>query len=522
MSCYARRVLVSVEDCMLRHFLDRQMEKVKNHPKLRHLLPLFSAIDTFLYEAPMRTRTGPHIRDSVDLKRWMSLVVFAMTPAILMAIWNSGLQSLVYGSSSSALMNQYLAASGSISTYIDFALQDNRWIEILKLGLMSFIPVVLVSYTVGGLVEVFFACIRRHEVAEGFLVTGMLFPLVLPPTIPLWMVAVGVAAGVTLSKELFGGTGMNIFNPALICRALLFFGYPSRMSGDIWVGSNTQDINASLKQINLQAGLNEFDGFSQTSPLSIMNISSDIARVHVDAIASNTIGQNVETYGLIASQFEKWKVMAGESLEWTHLSINQLKAFVTGPFEQGGLGLGAEHFKAAYDFAGLKYGLSHFTDGTLFFGNHVGCFGETSTLACLIGALILVITRIGSWRTMLGVLLGAVVTAQLFNTGAHLFGIDSGAWNPAKYTLPAYKHLIMGGLAFGLVFMATDPVSSPSLSWSRWIYGFLIGFLTVVIRVINPAYPEGVMLAILFGNVFAPLIDHYTLKLYRRPYRVNA
>ncbi len=507
---------------MLRHFLDRQMEKVKNHPKLQHLLPLFSALDTFLYEAPMKTQAGPHIRDSVDLKRWMMMVVLAMTPAILMAIWNSGLQAFVYGSGSAALMGQYLEASHSFKGYVDFALQNNHWMEILKLGLAAFIPVVLVSYTVGGLVEVFFACIRRHEVAEGFLVTGMLFPLVLPPSIPLWMVAVGVAAGVILSKELFGGTGMNLFNPALTCRVLLFFGYPSRMSGDIWIGSNPQEINTSLKQINLQAGLSELDGITQTSPLSLMNISPSIARVHVDAIASNTIGPQVETYGIISSQFEKWKMMAGSSLEWTDLNASQLKAFLTTPFEQGGLGLSSEHFKAAYDFAALKFGLSHFCDSNLFFGNHMGCFGETSTLACLIGAFILIVTRIASWKTMLGVIFGALFTAELFDMGAHFIGPDQGAWNPAKFTLPAYKHLIMGGLAFGLVFMATDPVSAPSLSWSRWIYGFLIGFLTVIIRIINPAYPEGVMLAILFANVFAPLIDHYMLKLYRRPFRVKA
>lgn len=507
---------------MLRHFLDRQLERVKNHPKLQHLMPLFSALDTFLYEAPLRTHSGPHIRDSVDLKRWMMMVVLAMTPAILMAIWNSGLQTFVYGSGSATIMNQYLLASSSFKSYTDFALQDNRWMEILKLGLMAFIPVMMVSYTVGGLVEVFFACIRRHEVAEGFLVTGMLFPLILPPTIPLWMVAVGVAFGVILSKELFGGTGMNIFNPALICRALLFFGYPSRMSGDIWIGSNSQEINTSLKTINAQVGLTELDGLTQTSPLSIMNISDHIARVHVDAIASNTLGDRVETYELIMSQFEKWKAVAGQSLEWTHLNATQLKAFLTAPLEQGGLGLSSEHFKAAYDFASLKFGLSHFTDSTLFFGNHMGCFGETSTLACLIGAIILIATRIGSWRTMLGVVLGALITAQMFDSGAHWIGQDYGAWNPAKFTLPAYKHLLMGGLAFGLVFMATDPVSSPSLSWARWVYGFLIGFLTVIIRIINPAYPEGVMLAILFANVFAPMIDHYTLKLYRRPFRVNA
>lgn len=505
---------------MLRQFLDRQLDYIHRHPRLQKFAPVLNALDTFLFEAKTATKTGPHIRDSVDLKRWMFIVVLALIPTILMAIWNSGLQEFVYGSGNYELMNEYLSASTSGQNYWGFIQKDNRYLSILYMGLAAFLPVVFVSYAVGGAVEAIFACIRGHDIAEGFLVTGILFPLVLPSTIPLWMVALGVAFGIILSKELFGGTGMNIFNPALICRCLLFFAFPSRMSGDIWVGSNPTLIAESLKQMNDRSHISELDGYSQASPLSFVNISGDIARVHVDAIASNMMGASVETYSVILQQFSKWKFALHESVEWAQLSANQLKAFVTMPFSQGGLGLAPENFKAAYDFATLKYEHGLFTDSNLFFGNHVGCFGETSTLACLLGAFILIITRVGSWRTMLGVALGAWITAYSFEVGAHVFGVDGGAWNPAKFTLPAYKHLLMGGMAFGLVFMATDPVSSCTLRASRWIYGAMIGALTVFIRIINPAYPEGMMLAILCANTFAPLIDHYSLIHYRRRKRV--
>lgn len=507
---------------MLRAFLDRMQEKIQKHPFLKNLSPFFGAADTFLYETPQKTVHAPHIRDSVDLKRWMMLVVIALTPCIIMAIWNSGLQEFVYTSKDFSLLNEYLLASSSLGSYFDFIAKDNRYLQILQLGLASFLPVVFVSYAVGGAIEAIFACLRRHEIAEGFLVTGILFPLVLPPSIPLWMVAFGVAAGIILSKELFGGTGMNIFNPALVCRCLLFFAFPSRMSGDIWIGTNLAKVTESLKIMNDRAALGDLDGYSQTSPLSIMNISPEISRIHVDAIGSHTLGKSVENYDLIQMQFAKWKMANQEVAEWMHLSAAQLKSFLTSSLSSGGLGLASENFKAAYDFASLKFGLSHFTDGTLFFGNHMGSFGETSTLACLLGAFLLITFGIGSWRTMLGVALGAFVTAQAFNIGAHIIGPDHGAWNPAKFTLPAYKHLIMGGLAFGLVFMATDPVTAPGMRMARWLYGAFIGMLTVVIRIINPAYPEGVMLAILCANAFAPMIDRFAVQKYRRKKRVRS
>lgn len=499
----------------LRRLLDRQKEFVKKHKLLAPAYPLVSAIDTFLFEPAINTVKRPHIRDAVDLKRWMILVVIAMIPAIFMAIWNTGVQEFVYASGSWPLMEEYLSSSSTFEAYINFVLKDSRYLSILQLGLIAFLPVVITSYTVGGMVEGFFAYIRKHEIAEGFLVTGMLFPLVLPPSIPLWMVALGVAVGIIVGKELFGGTGMNILNPALTCRAFLFFGFPNRMSGDVWVGTHITKVAESLKKINNDAQLSDLDGLSQSTPLSFLNITESIKTVQVDAIASNTIGSKVATFDVIMQQFSRWQSALGQSLEWTHLSASQLKAFVTSPIMQGGLGLAPENYKAAYDFASLKYGLGHFNDATLFFGNHMGSMGETSTLACLLGAVFLILTRIASWRSMAGVLIGIFATASLFNLFAQ-FNPDQGAWASAKFTLPAYKHLLMGGVAFGLVFMATDPVSSPGHRWGRWIYGFLIGFLTVVIRLINPAYPEGIMLSILFANVFAPLIDHYVLTFYRR------
>src|SRR3984885_14220875 len=214
---------------MIRQFLDAQLTKLndKNH-RWHRLRPMLTAVDSFLYEAPLVTKTGPHIRDAVDLKRWMIIVVVALLPCIFMAIWNTGLQKMVYASGDYHLMDEYLNASTSFRGYFQFALQQQRWLTILEYGAMAFFPVMLISYLVGGFWEALFACVRRHEIAEGFLVTGMLYPLILPPTIPYWMVAVGVSAGVVIGKELFGGTGMNIMNPALCCRAFLFFTFPGR------------------------------------------------------------------------------------------------------------------------------------------------------------------------------------------------------------------------------------------------------------------------------------------------------
>ncbi len=450
---------------------------------MERLKPLFSAIDTFLRKVSTPTRRAPHIRDALDIKRVMILVVSALIPCILVAIWNTGMQSFVYSEGHQELMNAYFQASASWSGYWHFA--TLHWRPILTQGLTIFLPIVFISYAVGGFWEAVFAVVRKTEIAEGFLVTGILYALILPPTIPYWMVALGVSFGVIISKELFGGTGMNILNPALTCRCFLYFAFPAYMTGSIWSGQM-------------------IDAYSQPSALAVFNVSNDIKRVHVDAIASNQLHEQVATSTFLQDAVQKW---GGVSLET--LNPEKLEQFVTA---SNGLGLSQEGFVSAQKFVELKYGLGLFSDANLFFGNKVGSLGEVSILACLLGAAFLLIVRIASWRTMLAVIIGATITALLFEYGAR-----SDPWNPANFDFPAYKHFLLGGLAFGLVFMATDPVSSPTMKGAQWAYGILIGMLTIIIRTINPAYPEGIMLAILFGNVFAPLFDQAALRLYRRP-----
>lgn len=507
---------------MLRKLLEYKLSFFEKGKPLHPLRPFVSAADAFFYEAAENTRKGPHIRDAIDLKRWMIMVVLALLPCVFMAIWNTGLQKFVYASGDYKLMSEYLDASVSFGSYVDFALKENRFLTIFQLGAMAFFPVMIISYAVGGIWEGIFACARRHEIAEGFLVTGLLYPLVLPPTIPYWMVAVGVSAGVILSKELFGGTGMNIINPALACRAFLFFTFPNKMSGDVWVGTNPTVVAKSLFKMNQDTAGSGLDGFTQATPLGIYNITEEVKRIHVDAIASNTVGSNVGTFEVLKQKFAKWSTMGGHDGVLGFLTPEQTKSFVTSSVTSGGLGLAPENYQAAYEFSSLQYGVGHLSDAHFFFGDLLGSMGETSVLACLLGALFLIYVGVGSWRTMVAVVVGAFATALLFQLGAENLGLDSGAWNPAKFAFPAYKHLLLGGLAFGLVFMATDPVSSPGMNRAKWIYGLTIGALVIVIRAINPAYPEGTMLAILLGNVFAPLIDHYAVRNYRRVRRVRA
>lgn len=502
---------------MLRRFLDYQLSLAEPGKPLHKLRPLIQAADTFLYEPLANTHSAPFIRDSVDIKRWMILVVIALLPAIFMAIWNTGLQSLVYSSGQASLMHEFLEASTSFSGYFHFV--QGRVGAILYEGLKIFLPIVAISYIVGGLCEALFACIRRHEINEGFLVTGILYPLVLPPTIPYWMVAVGVAAGVTLGKEIFGGTGMNIMNPALMCRAFLFFAYPGRMSGNVWVGGDAGTVKQSLMQMNseMKEGMAPF---TQATPLARFNISHDIKRAHVDAIATNNLGDQVGTYDVIAKQFHTWSQLPGhEGAELGKLSAEQLQQFVTSAPSAGGLGLSLGAYEDAVRFSSLRYGMGADNDASFFFGNKIGSMGETSAFACLLGAAFLIYTGIGSWKTMLGMVIGAFITACSLEYGSHFFGAAGGAWNAAQFDIPAYKHLLLGGFAFGAVFMATDPVSSPTMDLGKWIYGLLVGMIAIIIRVVNPAYPEGVMLAILFGNVCAPLIDHYAVRFYRRKTR---
>ncbi len=487
----------------------------------KKLTPLIKALDTFILEPKINTKCAPHIRDAIDLKRWMVIVVFALVPCILMAIWNNGVQSLVFGSFSEDLMLEYIKSSQSFSGYFKFCFTDYREFEILKLGSQAFLPVMFLCYLVGGFWEVLFACIRGHEVSEGFLVTGMLIALILPPTIPYWMVIVGVSAGVILGKELFGGTGMNILNPALTARCFLFFTFPTKMTGDIWIGTNPTTIQKSLNLANSHSTLPSVDGFSGASALNLLNITSDIKRVHVDAIGM-FFGKKVSTLQLIAAQFNKWKTSFSESLHLDKLSLDQLQEFITTPLESGGLGLSPENFSSAFQFAKLKFSQGILSDGNFFFGNMIGSMGETCKFGILLGLILLLVTKLASWRTVLAMLVGGLGCAFLFQYGSEIIGTNHGAWNPAKFALPAYKHLLLGSFAFGLVYMATEPVTSPNMSSGKWVYGILVGAVVIVIRLINPAFPEGVMLAILFGNVFSPLIDHYALKQYRKVRRVRA
>lgn len=487
---------------------------------LKKLSPLFNALDSFLKEPTIRTVKGPHIRDAVDLKRWMILVVLALLPCTIMAVWNSGITGYVYGSYDASLMQQYIKASQSLHGYFDFASSKQHFFPILKEGLLTFIPILIISYAVGGFWEVLFACIRGHEVSEGFLVSGILFALILPPTIPYWMAAVGISVGIVLGKELFGGTGMNILNPALTCRCFLYFTFPNKMTGDIWVGANPVQIRESLAIMNTQLQQVGLDGFTQATILNKISANEAVRRIHVDAIGL-FMNKTTALKGVIETYFAKFSALSHSTESLQQLSIEKLQSFITAPLSQGGLGLSPEYFYDAYQLANVKFQAGLFTDGNLFFGNKLGSFGETSTLACLIGAFILIITKVGSWRTMAACTLGAIITAFSFQFFASHLGIDQGAWNVARFDLPAYKHLIIGGLAFGFVFMATDPVSSPTLKSSKWVYGLMIGFITIIIRLINPAFPEGVMLAILLANVFAPLIDHHAATFYRRYRRVK-
>lgn len=501
---------------MLRQFLDFQLSLVEKGKPLHWLKPLVKAGDTFLYEAPVNTSRGPHIRDAIDVKRWMIIVVFALMPCILWAIWNTGLQSYVYSSGDYRLMNEYLTSSTTLQGYLDFAAKDNRYLTFIKEGLIAILPLIFISYAVGGLWEAVFACVRGHEISEGFLVTGILYVLILPATIPYWMAAVGVSVGVILAKEVFGGSGMNIVNPALACRAFLFFTFPGKMSGDVWVGTNPTTVRQNLVHMNQDAQATALDGYSQATKLARFNVTADIKRIHVDAIATNDLGRDVSSYNAIETHFDKWNTLGDHKATLGQLSQDQMRSFVTSPVSDGGLGLSSGYYEDAYHFSALDHAIGHNSDAGFFFGDKLGSMGETSVLACLIGAFILIYTGVGSWRTMVSMGIGAYLTALLFQFVSKHVGADGGAWNPAVFGFPAYKHLLLGSLAFGLVFMATDPVSSPSMPLAKWIYGIFCGIITIVIRCINPAYPEGVMLAILMGNVFAPLFDYYAARNFRK------
>ncbi len=373
---------------MLRKILD-SLEPTFKDGKLKMLYPFYEAADTFLYTPGERTESGPHVRDGIDLKRAMMAVVIALTPCLLFGLWNTGYQSM-------------------LATNPELTPGSTNFIEAMKIGLMAFLPIYIVTLAVGGTLEAIFAVVRKHEINEGFLVTSMLFPLILPPTIPLWQVGLGIAFGVVVGKEIFGGTGMNVLNPALVGRVFLYIAYPAAISGDVvWV-----DTAAGAWA----------DGFSGATPLADFYVSGKTA-------------------------------------------VSQMDAFL---------------------------------------GFIPGSIGETSALACLLGAAYLIFSKVASWRVMVSCWLGLLVTTLLCNA----MSPDASDY----LSVGPWWHMIAGGFAFGSIFMATDPVSAAQTNTGRWIYGFLIGALTVVVRVLNPAYPEGIMLAIIFMNVFAPTIDHFVTK----------
>jgi len=408
----------------LRQFLDNLHPLFTKGGKLEPFYPLYEAGDTFLY-TPGEVTTGPsHVRDSLDLKRMMITVVAALGPCILMAMWNTGYQAnLVLNAGGLEFAEGW---RGSVMSTLGLAANPENHISNFVLGALYFIPLFLVANIAGGLCEVIFSCIRGHEINEGFLVTGMLYPLTLPPTLPWWQAAIGIMFAVVLAKEVFGGTGKNFVNIALTARAFLYFAYPSQISGDrVWVAAD---------------GYKLVDGYTGATALGQLG-SLDPANIPMGMTA------------------------------------------VTNTVTNGGLNI--SWFDA-------------------FLGVIPGSMGETSALACVIGAAILIASGIGSWRIMAAVVLGAVTTS------AALWAIGSDS--NAVFAMPPWWHLVVGGFAFGTVFMATDPVSAAFSEGGKWVYGFLIGFMTILIRVINPAFPEGIMLAILFGNVFAPLIDYFFIQ----------
>lgn len=366
------------------NFIRKNLDKIKKPfekgGKLEKFYPAFYAFETFLFVPNHTTKSGSHIRDAVDLKRTMVTVIIALIPALLYGIYNTGYQ--------------YFIQTGLEFTFLDAFLH----------GLYKILPMIIVSYVVGLSIEFGFAVYRGHPVNEGYLVTGLLIPMIMPVDMPLWMLAISVIFAVLIGKEAFGGTGMNILNPALTARAFAFFAYPTYMSGDkVWV--------------------------SEAS--------------NIDAISGETI------LGALAG---------GQNIDYSSMQM--------------------------------------------FWGSIPGSVAETSVLFVLIGAALLLYTGVGSWRIMLSSIIGASLVGFLFNLwGAN--DLMSFEW---------YNHLIVGGFAFGIVFMATDPVSAAQTQRGKWIYGFLIGALCILIRVFNPAYPEGVMLAILLMNVFAPTIDHYVIQ----------
>ncbi len=388
----------------LRNFLDHIEPLFTRGGRFEKFEAIFEMVDTLFYTPPDVTRGSPHVRDALDLKRVMIIVVFAATPCALIGMWNTGFQA---NAAMATLGIEWIPGwRGSVMALLGAGYDPASMYDNFLHGFLYFLPIYVVTMAAGGFWEVLFASVRNHEINEGFFVTSFLFALILPASTPLWQVALGISFGVVIGKEVFGGTGKNFLNPALVGRAFLYFAYPVQLSGDsVWT---------------------PVDGFSGATALGISAIEG----------------------------------------------------------MSGLLGTGLTYMQA-------------------FVGQMQGSLGETSLAACLIGAIVLIYTGIASWRIMVAVFAGLIVPALIFG------GVDGG--NP-MLEMPWHWHIALGGFAFGAIFMATDPVSAPDTMLGHWVYGLLVGALTWVIRVINPAFPEGIMLAILFGNIFAPLIDHFVIR----------
>ncbi len=389
----------------LRSFFDRIEPNFTKGGKYEKYFPIYEMVESFIYTPKTVTTVAPHARSYVDMKRIMTYVVIATIPAILWGMYNTGYQA----NSAIATLGPDSATGWRIAILQMFGISlnpDSIFANVVH-GLMYFLPIYITTLVAGGIFEVIFATVRGHEVNEGFLVTSMLYTLIMPATAPLWQVALGIIFGVVIGKEVFGGTGKNFLNPALVGRAFLYFAYPAQMSGDsVWT---------------------PVDGFSGATALGI-------------------------------SAAEGVQALAADGITWANA----------------------------------------------FFGQIQGSFGETSTLACMIGLAFLLTTKIANYRLIVGCLAGTIGFTLLLN----LIGSDT---NP-MFAMPWYWHIVLGGYAFGLAFMVTEPVSASHTNMGRYIYGALIGIMVVMIRVINPAFPEGMMLAILFGNVFAPLIDYFVVQ----------
>jgi Na+-transporting NADH:ubiquinone oxidoreductase subunit B len=494
----------------LRNLIEKQRKLYHaKDSKFHKLWPLFDAFETFLFAPDQRaTRARVHVRDYVDLKRIMNTVIIAMLPCLLWAIWNTGAQHFAAIGAMSAggevAMDQY--TTGWLQSLLPglFApnAADPSAFDKVVFGLQRMLPLLIVSYGVGLGIEMAFCVIRKEEVSEGYLVSGMLIALIVPASIPLWQLAVGVAFAVILGKEVFGGTGMNIFNPAMMVRAFLFFAFAAQMSGDqVWVAGNQSPGGVPSHLI---------DGYSQPTALAV---GIAFAVVLGKEVFGGT-GMNIFNVALMVRAFLFFAFPAQMSGDTVWVAGNDALAGIPGNLIDGYSEPTALAVAKAAVVSGENASQAHaawgdgaYSHANLFFGDMPGSAGEMSKLCVLLGAFWIVFTGVGSWRTMTGGLLGMLGAAFVVPMLAEAGGLIPDA----SLHLAPWEHLIAGGFLFGIVFMATDPVSSPETDRGKWIYGVLIGVVTVLVRMINPAYPEGTMLAILLLNAFAPTIDHFVV-----------